>query len=108
MCEFQSLYYNDDGYVVRCNQCSHYQVAYSSIMLTLTDYEFGSFYKLIEAKKNDADYCFSPQSKCVVLQTPAQGVCILLTQAETQRFFEILEEADNEMKALTLINMFNV
>lgn len=107
MCEFQSFYFGDDGYVVRCKECNHYQLAYTSTMLTLTECDFQALYKLVKYKCAEADYSLSAHSKTVIIQTPAQGVCIFLTRLETVRFSEILEEADNESKAQTLMSLFN-
>ncbi|HRO48439.1 DUF6686 family protein [Agriterribacter sp.] len=107
MCGFQYLYNGEDGYVVRCKQCGHYQLAFASVMLTLTENEFRLFGELVKYKCEGADDALTEYSKSVVLRTPAEGVFILLTKNEAVRLCEILEEADNENKALTLMSMFN-
>jgi hypothetical protein len=40
VCNFQSLYMNDDGYVVRCKECGPYQLGFSSALLTLLKKNF--------------------------------------------------------------------
>jgi len=45
--------------------------------------------------------------KTVVLQTSADGICLLLTRQELLGLHKILQEADNEEKALSLISLFN-
>ena len=107
MCEFQSLYFNDDGYVVRCKQCGVYQVAFISIMLTLTESDFEAFCKMVKHKCNEEDCSFIEHTKNVVIPTPCYGIYILLTRVEAQKFNGILEDADNEAKALSMINLFN-
>ncbi|MEO5890765.1 MAG: DUF6686 family protein [Ferruginibacter sp.] len=107
MCEFQSLYFDEDGYVVRCKQCGHYQVAFISTMLTLTETDFHEFCKLVKNKWYNSDESSPDCSKAVILKTPAQGVFIMLTRSEAGRFCEILEQADSEARALTMINLFN-
>lgn len=107
MCGFQYLYNGEDGYVVRCKNCGHYQLAFASIILTLSRSEFQSFCELAKYKCNEPDYSLAEHSKSIILQTPAQGVFILLTKNEGDRLCEILEEADNEDKALCLMSMFN-
>lgn len=106
-CHYQSLYYNDDGYVVRCKDCNHYQIAFSSTMLTLNDAEFKAFCNQVKNKCCEADFSLAKNSKSVVLQTPSHCICIILTRNEALRFYEILEEADNEARALSLLNLFN-
>ncbi|MES2777867.1 MAG: DUF6686 family protein [Bacteroidota bacterium] len=107
MCEFESLYYGDDGYVVRCKHCGHYQVAFISTMLSLNERNFQALYTLVQQKCQEADYSFTEHSKTVILKTPCDGVFIMLTRNEARRFSEILEEADNEAKSLALIRLFN-
>ncbi|MCO5234888.1 MAG: hypothetical protein M9933_01365 [Chitinophagaceae bacterium] len=108
MCRFQYLYNGEDGYVVRCHYCGNYQLAFASIMLTLTKNEYRSFCDLVEYKCDSAyETAASETSKCVVLPTPAPGTFILLTRDEAARLGTMLEEADNENKALMLMNLFN-
>jgi hypothetical protein len=106
-CNFESLYYGEDGYVVRCKHCGHYQVAFISTMLTFSSANFRAFNKLVKHKCAEPDYAFTEHSKSVIIKTPSAGVFMMLTRNEAKRFCEILEEADNEAKALTLIGMFN-
>ena len=107
MCEFQSLYFNDDGYVVRCRHCEHYQLAFGSTMLTLEQKDFEAICKMVKDKSSEEDFSFPKHSKCVVIPTPYYGLYMLLTKNEANRFNEILEEADNEAKALCLLSLFS-
>ena len=107
MCEFQSLYFGDDGYVVKCNQCGHYQFAFLSTMLTLTEADFQHIAQLVKSKCDDETYALAEHSKSVVIPMPVYGIYMLLTKNEARRFCEILEEADNEEKALNLMSLFN-
>ena len=107
MCGFQYLYNGEDGYVVRCRDCGHYQLAFASVMLTFTEDEFRLFGKLVKHKYDSAHDALTESSKSVVLPTPAQGISILLTKKEAARLSAILEEADNENKTLMLISLFN-
>lgn len=107
MCEFQSLYFGDDGYVVRCEKCNYYQVAYGSTMLNLTPGDFDILIKVVQRKCAVEEYPVPPHSKSVVIPTPSAGFSMLFTKDEAMRFYEILEEADNEVKAQSLISLFN-
>ncbi len=106
MCEFQSLYFNDDGYVVCCTECGIYQVAFISTVLTLTESNFEAFCKVVNHKCSEEDCSFIENSKNVAVPSPAYGIYMLLTRSEAQTFKDILEEADNEVKALALIDLF--
>ncbi len=107
MCEFQSLYFGDDGYVVRCNKCGHYQIAFASTMLNLADGDFKKLCSAVRQKNKEESHYSNPSAKAVVVPTPSNGMFMLLTKKEAQRLYEILEEADNEEKALNLLSLFN-
>ena len=110
MSEFQSLYFNDDGYVIRCKQCGYYQVAFMSTMLMLKERDFQALYKLVKFKCNEESYCDSENIKKIIIHTPAEGFYIFLTKQEAKRFCEILEEADNadnEYKSQAILSLFN-
>lgn len=106
-CKFQSLYFSDDAYVVHCKQCGRYQIAFISTILTLNECDFQALYNLVKDKCENADDSLSPHCKSFIIQTPANGIYILLTKSEGLRLLEILEEADNEYKAQSLICLFN-
>lgn len=106
-CEYQSLYYGDEGYVVLCKKCGYYQVAYISTLLTLTPADFVALREMLLLKCGETDHSFSEQSKSVVVQTPSQRVCLLLTRSEAVCFCEILETADNEARVQSLLGLFN-
>ena len=107
MCEFQTLYFEDDGYVVRCKQCGHYQLGFGTIMFTLPGNEFREFCKTVKHKCTEAECIASPHKKKVILQTPSPGICLLLTHFENRHFSKILDQADSEEKALEIMNLFN-
>jgi uncharacterized protein DUF6686 len=108
MCEFQSLYFGEDGYVVRCRECNHYQLAFCRTMLTLTEGEFQEFRSIVEFRYTEIENSFIEPGKSIILETPLKEVHMLLSPIETRRFLEILEHADTELKAQGLINLFSL
>jgi hypothetical protein len=107
MCEFQSLYFNGDGYVVRCRHCGYYQLAFGSTLLTLVKKDFEAICELVKYKCSEDDFSFSENSKSVIIPTSSFGVHMLLTKKEANRLNKILEEAGNEEIAQSLIRLFN-
>ncbi len=105
-CDFQSLYYGEDGYVVRCRQCGHYQVAFVSTMLTLVEADFHVFCEQVKYKALQSYSHVNPDSKIIMLATPSQDVHLILTPSELIRLSRALEEADNEIKAQELLCLF--
>lgn len=108
MCEFQSLYHNNDGYVVRCNICGHYQLGFASTLLTLTKNDFTTLCEIVDHKITTKISYENENSKSILIPTPYQGVRILLTRAELQQLYTMLDEADVEEKSQSLISLFKI
>lgn len=106
MCEFQSLYYNDDGYVVRCKDCGYYQLAFGTMMLSLSGMDYETLCKVVKKKHGEIDFAASEHTRNVVVATPSQGLYMLLTREESNRLHDILEAADSEEKAREIMNLF--
>jgi hypothetical protein len=104
-CSFQSLYFADDAYVVRCKECNHYQLGYLSVMLTLSDAAYRDFRQVVYTRKKE-NSGLAPHCKNQVIQTPGKGVCLLFTPLEIRRLYDILDEADTEERVLALIGLF--
>jgi hypothetical protein len=107
MCEFQSLYYSDDGYVVQCKDCGYYQLAFGNTMLSLSAEEYIALCKMVKNKRNDIDYTSFENTRNIVIPTPSQSLFLLLTKEEANRFHKILEAADTEEKAQQLMALFH-
>ena len=107
MCEFQSLYFGDDGYVIKCSKCGHYQLAFASTMLTMTKEDFATLCHTVKIKMKEANGYSNHPAKCVVIPAASKSTYLLLTKKEAQRLDEILEEADNEEKALEMMSLFH-
>lgn len=105
-CDFQSLYYGEEGYVVRCKQCGHYQIAFVSTMLTLTEPDFDIFCRQVGYKAAQSYSNMNQDSKIIMIATPSQDVHLILTPAELSRLHKTLEEADTEIKAQELLCLF--
>ena len=105
-CHFQKLYSGEDGYVVRCKECGHYQLAYLCVMVMLDEKEFRSFCRMVQQQYENSLHITNDLCKCVVVQTPAAGTCFLFTKREIKRFTELLDEADTEERAQVLFALF--
>lgn len=107
MCEFRSLYYSDNGYVVQCKDCGYYQVSFGNTMLSLSTADYSALYKVVQSKRNYIDFASFENTRNIVIPTPSQGFFMMLTKEETDRFHQMLEAADTEEKAQQLMAMFH-
>jgi len=106
MCEFQSLYYDDDGYVVHCRDCGCYQLAYGNTMLSLDAAAYEALCLAVKKKYRNVDFSASGNTRNIVIPAPAKGLYLLLTRQEAFRLQEILEEADTERMTQSLLALF--
>ena len=106
-CHFQKLYTGEDGYVVRCKECGHYQLAFLCVMLTLDEQHYYSFRKLIQQRYEDSLCVSNEHCKCIVVETPAAGTSFLFSAREIKRFADLLDEADTEERAQSMLQLFH-
>ena len=104
MCQFQQLYHDSEGYVIRCNECRHYQLLFNRIIFSLDEEEYQTFLISIAACKLDLQQDTS--QKEIVLATPRRGVHLLLSQGQVAQLYCMLEEADTERKTLSFLQLF--
>jgi hypothetical protein len=106
MCSYKSWFYDDNGYVIQCQSCKHFQVGFASIMLTLDEANFQTFVRVVFATKAEHVPVAMPCLKCIVLPTPSSCVNVLLTQPEFQQLYLMIEEVDTEIKVAQLLHLF--
>lgn len=106
MSQFQSLSFNEDGYVMRCTECNHFHVAFGSTLLTLSTEDFTVLRRLVKYKCSKRNYAIAEYAKSVVIPTPYEGQYLLLSEIEMRSFSRMLEEADDEARAQSLLDLF--
>lgn len=106
MCQFTQLYFQDDGYVVRCKDCGHYQLAFGTVMLTLQKEEFTKLVNACNRSLTADDLCAGQHVKSIYIPTPCAGMSLLLTNAELKQLTAMLDTADSEEKMLALMELF--
>ena len=106
-CNYQTLFFSEEGFVARCKSCGHYHVAFMSFMFVLPEDAFMELYRETAWRVQCRDGGFAETSKSVMIPTHSRWAFIMLTRKELDVFFNMLEEADNESRALQLISLFN-
>jgi len=107
MCHYKHWYFNDEGYVVQCERCNHFQVSFGTTMLTLDAANYHTLVKMVAGRRNNHVSVNDIDAKCVVLPTPCSSIHTVLSQKELFQLHDMLQEADTEMKTQELLNLFN-
>lgn len=106
MCQFKNCYAGSNGYIVRCEDCQHLQVAFGTTVLTLNEYDFLAFMGIVAYKKANHIPVYAPDMRSIVLPTPSSTVHLIFSERELNDLHTMLQEADNEIKAQQLIGLF--
>ena len=104
MCQFRELYRGEEGYIIRCAACKHYQILFSGVVLSLNEPEYAKFSSVAAACEQDfLNYTCTGN---VPMPAMRQGVYLLLNNQKIKALNAMLEAADTEAKTLALFQLF--
>jgi len=107
MCTYHTCYQNDTrGYIVQCTECRRLQMGYGNMMIVFYQDEFKSFMRLVNKLQAEQPPEERRQLKHIVIPTPSDSVRLLLSRDDLAELHEMLEEADSEIKARQLLELF--
>ena len=107
MCSYKTWYYEDNtGYVIECSRCKKLQLGFGNVLITFLKEEFGSFRKHINIVYERCREQEESQVKHIMIPTPCTGATFLLNSKEMNELYHMLEQADNEMRAEELMQLF--
>ncbi len=106
-CNYQTLYFSEEGFVACCKSCGHFHVAFLSFMFVLQQEAYSELYRETCYRMQCPNTQFAENSKSVMIPTHIKSAFIMLTRKELEQFYNMLEAAENEQKALQLIYLFN-
>ena len=75
-------------------------------MLTLSPTDYEVLVKVVAQKKDDHAPMHDPNIRCVVLPTPCSNIHSFLSERELFLLYDMLQEADNEIRTQELIGLF--
>lgn len=107
MCQFLNWYADEDGYVIQCKDCMHFQLSFGTTMLTLSEEQYQTFVAIVAYKKQELVPMQDSDCKCIVVPTPSNSVNIILSEKELTFLYDMTQAADNELKTNQLLSLFN-
>ena len=106
MCHFKNCYTGENGYIIKCEDCQHFQVGFGTTVLTLNAYDFQAFVGIVAYKKEHYQPIHDPNTRSIVLPTPCSTVHLIFSERELNDLHTMLQEGDTEMRAQQLIGLF--
>lgn len=102
--DYQLLHLNQQGYVIKCLCCDHFQLAFGSTMLIFTRQELFDFWQKTIIEIRLVKSCENPDMKQFQFQTPTPKVILVFTYNELTCLNDILEQACLSLEVQTMLS----
>lgn len=107
MCIFQQLYAGEEGYVVRCRECSYYQIAFGTTVINMSKSELDAMRGMIVHQLQHPNTAVNDEAKAAWLPTPFDGYSLILSFKELRLLEAMLSAAETEEISLSLLECFD-
>ena len=108
MCNYKTWFHDDSiGYVVECDECQKIQTGFGNLMVTFTQEDFENFRRYLLQATENRQAAGDKKIKSIIIRTPSDGICFLLSEEELMGLQQMIEYADTEMKTAGLVKLFN-
>lgn len=103
MCTYTTLSKGKNGYIVFCRRCSHYQIAFGTSLINMSEEEFTEFNNVAreqyaEQKNNGMEWY-----KNIQLPVFAQNNLMVLSYVELKLMIDMLNEARATREVNTML-----
>lgn len=106
MCIYQQLYAGEEGYVVRCRECSYYQIGFGTTVININKSEMEAFRGMITHQLENPNTALNDEAKAAWLPTPYDGFSMILSFKELRMLNAMLSAAETEEVSLSLLECF--
>ena len=107
-CNYDSLHFTSESCIVRCRQCGFYKIAFLSFVISLSESEYKHLYRQIISHYEEGAINTESTAKNIFIVIPSKDLHLMLTGNETVQLYNMMEEADCEIKTLQMISLFEV
>lgn len=103
MCKQKILSHNENGYVALCSKCSHYQIAFISTIITLTEIQFLEFSSQISRQLHYSETQTDENHKTFCIHTFSVNTRLILSLNELGKLVYLLNEANASIQVSNLL-----
>jgi hypothetical protein len=94
MCKHEVLSQNKNGYIIRCKQCSNFQIGFGTSAITFSPEQFEIFKEEVILQMRKNKLIEDINQKTIILPTFSKSVSFVLNFRELAKLMELMEEAD--------------
>ena len=102
-CNYFTLHYSKDGYVVKCAYCNKIQLGFGNMILNLSQDEFQSFRHQTADKIKENKFTGFPYQKNITFQTDSKNIMMVFSFKDLGVLFEMLQQANLRLEVNNLI-----
>lgn len=103
MCNYDILFHNQHGYIVKCRECEHLKLAFGTAALTFNEEEFYDFKHIADSYFHLHKDAACRTQKQIQIPTAHKAVALVYTLDELENLTEILEEAHINLEVQRLL-----
>lgn len=107
-CNYDSLHFSSESCIVRCRQCGYYKIAFLSFVITLSESEYKHLHRQVINHYEDGNIDTENVARSIFIVIPSKDIHLMLTGSETVQLYNMMEEADCEIKSIEMISLFQV
>lgn len=93
-CNYLTLFYSKDGYVVKCIHCSKIQMAFGNVILNLSTREFQEMRLKTIDKIRENKFPAFPEQKNITYNTDSDNIRLVFSFRDLEVFYEMLQQAN--------------
>ncbi|PBQ30249.1 hypothetical protein CNR22_00230 [Sphingobacteriaceae bacterium] len=108
MCNYKTLAHNENGYIILCNSCNHYRLAFGTTAVSFPPSDFSIFKSQLTYHFNQEKYKTSPAQKCISLDLFCRCTIMVLTYEEFLKLNDLVALASFNEKMETIFEDINL
>lgn len=93
MCDYKILAHNEDGYIILCNSCNHYQLAFGTTAVTFDPSNFKRFRHQLEKMQPGDELKGFEKQKRISLDIFTSNSMMVLNQNEFLKLSALVNES---------------
>ncbi len=107
MCNYDTIKKNRNGYVIHCRNCGRIQVAFASVVLSLTRDQFYEFIRYADEQYRAYNLHSFPDQKVISIPTDSRSVSIIYSLNELKDLLHLLLAGRNKLEHEDLFAFHN-
>lgn len=108
MCDYKILAHNEDGYIILCNNCNHYQLAFGTTAVTFDPANFKRFRRQLENFKPTDELKGFEKQKRISLDIFTSNSMMVLSYSEFLKLSGLINESAFNQEFEDLFRDLNV